>query len=106
MVEQKIFVIGDDETVTMLGLIGINGIALQESEDFLKIFQKVVSDVSISMVIIMSDLPDDIIDFLIDYKLNKRRPFIFYMPDIFNLQKESKDYILNKIYGAINKLIS
>ncbi|MFW9950119.1 MAG: V-type ATP synthase subunit F [Candidatus Thorarchaeota archaeon] len=106
MVEQKIFVLGDDETVTMLGLIGIDGIALEDTGDFLKEFNRLVNDTSISMIIIVLDLPDDIIEFLIDYKLNKRRPFIFYIPDIFNLQEEFKDRILNNVYGAFNKLIS
>jgi vacuolar-type H+-ATPase subunit F/Vma7 len=106
MVEQKIFAIGDDETITMFGLIGIDGIALEDPGDFLKEFHKVANDVSISMIIIVIDLPDNIIDFLIDYKLNKRRPFIFYMPDIFNLQESNKDYVLNKAYTAINKLVS
>ncbi len=106
MVEQRIFALGDDETVTMLGLIGIDGIALEDTGDFLKKFNKLTNDQSISMIIIVIDLPNDIIDYLIDYKLNKRRPFIFYVPDIFNLQEDSKEYILNRVYGAINKLVT
>ncbi|NHJ24421.1 MAG: hypothetical protein EAX89_07600 [Candidatus Lokiarchaeota archaeon] len=106
MVEQRIFALGDDETVTMLGLIGIDGITLEDTGDFLKEFNKLTNDQSISMIIIVIDLPNDIIDYLIDYKLNKRRPFIFYMPDIFNLQEDSKEYILNRVYGAINKLVT
>lgn len=105
MVEQKIMVIGDDEIITMLGLIGIDGIVLEETGNFMKIFQQLVSDLSISMIIIAADLPDNVIDFLIDFKLNRRRPFIFYMPNIFTLKADSKDFFINKIFGSINKLL-
>jgi vacuolar-type H+-ATPase subunit F/Vma7 len=105
MVEEKIIVIGDDEIITMLGLIGIDGIILEEPSDFLKVFHQLTNDLTISMIIIAVDLPEKTFDLLIDYKLNKRRPFIFYMPNIFNLRENSKDFFLNKIFGSISKLI-
>ena len=105
MVEQKIMVIGDDEIITMLGLIGIDGIVLEESGKFLNLFHQLINDLSVSMIIIAVDLPEKTIDFLIDYKLNKRRPLIFYMPNIFNLSEDSRDFFINKIFGSINKLI-
>ena len=98
-------VIGDDEIITMLGLIGIDGIVLEETSNFMKIFQELINNMAISMIIIAMDLPDSVIDYLIDFKLNKRRPFVFYMPNIFTLNEDSKDFFINKIFGSINKLL-
>ncbi len=105
MPEQKIFVIGNDETVTMLELIGIDGLILSENDDFLKEFNKITNDPSISLIIIAIDLPEKIVDYLIDFKLNRRIPFIFYIPDIFNIEPKAMDLLINRIYRSIGKIL-
>ncbi|MFX1317444.1 MAG: hypothetical protein ACFE9T_16400, partial [Promethearchaeota archaeon] len=78
----------------------------KENDDFLKEFNNLVNDPQIFMIIISLDLSDTILDFLIDFKINKRKPFIFYIPDIFNLDNSSKNLFLTRVYESINKIIS
>jgi vacuolar-type H+-ATPase subunit F/Vma7 len=105
MSEQKIHVIGDDESVLMFGLLGIEGTILSENENFRKEFNKLINDAKIDMIIVALDLPEDMIEFLVDFKLNKRKPFVFYLPDIFNLDLEQKDILLKKVYESIGKIL-
>lgn len=106
MSEQKIHVLGYDDIVLMLGLLGIEGTVIKESDDFQKEFNNLINKPSIDMIIISLKLPSDIEDFLVNFKLNKRKPFIFYLPEIFNLEVIPKDLFLNKIYESIGKILS
>lgn len=108
MLLQEIHVIGNDDFVYLLGLLGINGTILEksESEFFVKEFNKIVNNSSIGLIIIAIILPDNIIDFLIDFKLNNRSPVIFYLPDIFNANIENEDIILNIVLKSMGKIIS
>ena len=105
MSDQEIYVIGYDEIVLLLGLLGIQGSVLDKSDDFMKIFKNLINKPSIGMIIIAIELPSDIIDYLINFKLNNRRPFIFYLPDIFQLNIEKNNVFLNKISKTISKII-
>ena len=105
MSEQKIHIIGDDEGVLMFGLLGIEGTVISENENFMKQFNKLINDTKIDMIIVALDLSEDIIEYLIDFKLNKRKPFVFYLPDIFKLDLEQKDVLLKKVYESIGKIL-
>jgi len=106
MPNQKVHVLGHDEIVSMLGLLGIEGTVIKENDDFLKEFNNLVNDPLIFMIIISLDLSDNILDFLIDFKINRRKPFIMYIPDIFNLDSGSANLFLTRVYESINKIIS
>ncbi len=106
MVDQKIHVLGYDEIVLMLGLLGIEGTTVENVNDFMQLFNDLIKKPTIGMIIIAIDLPDDITEFLIDFKLNNRRPFIFFLPDLFETNIEKEDVLLNKILKIIGKLIS
>lgn len=106
MVDQKIHVLGYDEIVLMLGLLGIEGTTVENVNDFMQIFNDLIKKPTIGMIIIAIDLPDDITEFLIDFKLNNRRPFIFFLPDLFETNIEKEDVLINKILIIIGKLIS
>ena len=106
MVDQKIHVLGYDEIVLMLGLLGIEGTTVENVNDFMQIFNDLIKKPTIGMIIIAIDLPDDITEFLIDFKLNNRRPFIFFLPDLFETNIEKEDVLINKILKIIGKLIS
>lgn len=106
MVDQKIHVLGYDEIVLMLGLLGIEGTTVENVNDFMQLFHDLIKKPTIGMIIIAIDLPDDITEFLIDFKLNNRRPFIFFLPDLFETNIEKEDVLLNKILKIIGKLIS
>ena len=106
MVDQKIHVLGYDEIVLMLGLLGIEGTTVENVNDFMQLFNDLIKKPTIGMIIIAIDLPDDITEFLIDFKLNNRRPFIFFLPDLFETNIEKEDVLINKILKIIGKLIS
>ncbi|MEE9377826.1 MAG: V-type ATP synthase subunit F [Candidatus Lokiarchaeia archaeon] len=106
MVAQKIHILGEEEMVSMLGLLGLEGIVVENEEDFLKQFIELTKKPSIGMIIIVLRLSPDVIDFLLDFKQNNRFPFIFILPDIFQPNIEKEGIILNKIINAIGNFIS
>ncbi|MHA1489617.1 MAG: V-type ATP synthase subunit F [Promethearchaeota archaeon] len=105
MSENKIHIIGDNEIISMLGLLGTEGTIITEITDFMKEFNKLINNSSISMIIIAMNLPENLIDFLIDFKLNRRKPFLFYLPDLFSMSDDNKDIFISKIYESLGKLL-
>jgi len=105
MPEQKIHIIGYDEIVLLFGLLGINGTIVEETNKFTEKFQDLIKNPSIGMIIIAMELPDEIVDYLIDYKLNNRKPFVFQLPDIFKADIEEEDAFLKRIHDSIKKII-
>ncbi|MFX0042880.1 MAG: V-type ATP synthase subunit F [Candidatus Hodarchaeota archaeon] len=106
MVDQKVYVLGYDEIVLMLGLLGIEGTTIENANEFMQIFNELIKKPNIGMIIIAIDLPDEINEFLVDFKLNNRRPLIIFLPDLFETNIEKRDFLLNKILKIIGKLIS
>ena len=106
MVAQKIHILGEEEMVSMLGLLGLEGTIVGNEEDFLKRFIELTKRPSIGMIIVALRLSIEIIEFLLDFKQNNRFPFIFILPDIFQPNIEKEDIILNKIVNAIGNIIS
>lgn len=105
MTEQKIYIIGEEEIVLMMGLLGIEGLVLNQSEEFVKEFDTLKQDTSIGMIIIAMELLDDDIQILMDHKLGKKKPFIFYLPDIFKAKPEERTGFLKEIFKSIGKII-
>jgi len=106
MQTHKIHVIGYDEVVLLFGLLGIEGTIIENPNEFLKRFDKLTKNSSIGMIIVVLDLPQDTINYLARFKLTKRRPFVFYIPDIFERNIEEEDAFLNNILKSIGKIIS
>jgi len=105
MPEQKIHVIGNDEIVLLLGLLGIDGTILESSEQFMPIFNQLIDNPSIGMIIIGLDLNEEIINYLVDFKLNNRIPLVYLLPDIFKTDVDDMDIFLNIIRNSIGKII-
>lgn len=105
MADQEVVIIGSEEHVLMLAMLGIEGIIVEKSEEFLKIFRDLIKKPSIGMILIALELPKDIVNYLIDFKLNNRRPFIFIMPDLFKTEIDKEDLVLNRILDAISDII-
>ncbi len=106
MPDQEIFIIGNDEICEMFSLLGIDGKIIEKSDEFLPEFQNLIKKPSIGMIIIAITLPDNIVDFLIDFKLNTRRPFIFHLPNMFEPNIEREDIFFKKIFESISQIIS
>jgi len=105
MIEQDIHIIGEEEIVSMLGLLGLKGTIVERQENFLKKFTELIKQPSIGMIIIALPLSNEMIDFLLDFKHTTRIPFIFILPDIFKPNIEKEDIILNKIIDAIGDIV-
>ena len=106
MADQEILVISnDDDIVLLLGLLGVSSHLISGTEGFLNEFNKIIKNPSIGIIIIALELPSDVIDYLIDFKLNNRRPFVFYLPNIFQSEVEKNNVFLNKIFKSISKII-
>lgn len=105
MADQEVVIIGSEEHVLMLAMLGIEGIIVEKSEEFLKIFRDLIKKPSIGMILIALELPKDIVNYLIDFKINNRRPFIFIMPDLFKTEIDKEDLVLNRILDAVSDII-
>ena len=105
MADQEVIILGSEEHVLMLAMLGIEGKIVENSEEFLKIFRDLIKKPSIGMIIIALDLPKDITNYLIDFKINNRRPFIFIMPNLFKTEIDKEDLVLNRILDAVSDII-
>lgn len=105
MVDAKVHVLGYDEIVSLFGLLGIEGTVVEHKDDFLRIFQTIIKRRSIVMIIINMELPDDIFEYLIDFKMNNRTPFLYILPDIFNSDIKNHDKIFDIIHELIEDII-
>ncbi|MFX1380637.1 MAG: V-type ATP synthase subunit F [Promethearchaeota archaeon] len=99
-------VLGDEEIILLFGLLGIDGTLTENSEGFLKKFDLLTKDSSIGMIIIFMDLPNEIIDFILEFKMSNKTPFIYLIPNIFQSDIENRDVIFNKIFESIEQIIS
>ena len=57
------------------------------------------------MIIIAMELLDYDIQILMDHKLNKKKPFLLYLPNIFKSRAEEKNVFLKEIFKSIGKII-
>ncbi|MFW9901370.1 MAG: V-type ATP synthase subunit F [Candidatus Thorarchaeota archaeon] len=105
MEELRIHILGEDEIVILLGLLGIEGTVVGNEEDFLKEFSELIKIESIGILLISIPLSDEIIDFLLDYKKANKKPFIFLLPNIFQPNIEKGDIIFNKIHDALGDIV-
>ncbi|MFX0047050.1 MAG: V-type ATP synthase subunit F [Candidatus Hermodarchaeota archaeon] len=104
MAEEKIHIIGFEETVTLFALLGIEGTVVNHEEDFLKIFEDIIKKPSIAMIIINMDLSDDLFEHILDFKTNNKVPFVYLLPDIFQPDIIKHDKIFDLIYELIQEL--
>ncbi len=105
MPDKKIHVLGYDEVVLLFGLLGIEGTIIEHNEDFLKIFKNLIKKTSVALIIICMDLSEEILEFLTDFKINNRTPFVYLLPDIFQQDIKNQDKIFNKIHELIEEII-
>jgi len=105
MPDKEIHILGYDEIVLLFGLLGIEGTIIKHNEDFLTIFNNLIKKASVALIIIYMDLSDEILEFLTDFKLYNRTPFVYLLPDIFQQDIKNQDKVFNKIYELIDEII-
>ncbi|MFW9896535.1 MAG: V-type ATP synthase subunit F [Candidatus Thorarchaeota archaeon] len=106
MTGQKIHILGEEDIVLLFGLLGIDGTIIENSEDFLKTFDSLIKESSIGMIIIFMELPDETIDYILDFKISNKTPFVYLIPNIFQSNIEDRDIFYNKIYESIEQIIT
>lgn len=105
MPDKKIYIIGFEEYVLLLGLIGIEGIVINKSEEFIGELEKLLNNPTIGMIIIALELNPDQLDYVFELKLNNESPFLYVLPDIFRPNVDKDDPFLNKIKKSIGKIL-
>ncbi|TFF87780.1 MAG: hypothetical protein EU549_04140 [Promethearchaeota archaeon] len=105
MPDKTMYIIGYDEMVYLFGLLGLPGTVLEDPNQFKERFDKIKNDPSVEMIIISMELPEKIIDFIIEFKLNNSSPFVFYMPKIFQRDIGQAGAVLDKLFESIKKII-
>ncbi|MFX0021545.1 MAG: V-type ATP synthase subunit F [Candidatus Hermodarchaeota archaeon] len=105
MADQKIHILGQEDLVAMLGLLGLEGTIINSREEFTNKFNELIKEPTIGMIIIAMALEDELVSFLINFKLNNRSPFIFILPDIFRARIEEEGQVINKILEAIGDVL-
>jgi vacuolar-type H+-ATPase subunit F/Vma7 len=105
MIDQKIYVIGNEEIVHILGLLGIEGTIIENDDDFIQVFESITSIATIGMIIIAFEISHENEQILADFKFNNKTPFIFHLPDIFSegLEESSR---FKSIFKTIKKIVS
>ena len=90
----KIVMFGDQDSVILFNLIGIDGIIYEEdmdSEHFTSEFDKVLNNPEIGIVIITEKILIKHKEFIIPLKMNRRFPIIVQVPSIAT--KYKKEYL-------------
>jgi len=106
MVGQKIHVLGEEDVVLLFGLLGIDGTVIENNEAFVKKFDTLTKESSIGMIIIFMELPNEIIDSILEFKISNKSPFIYLIPNIFLSDIENRDIFFNKIFESIEQIIT
>ncbi len=105
MLEQKIHILGDEDLIILFGLLGLEGTIINSEEQFTTEFNNLIKDPSIGMIMISMPLNNEMINFLINFKLNNKEPFIFILPNVFQPQIDEEGKIINKILEAIREIV-
>lgn len=106
MLDQRIHILGEEDIVIMLGLLGIEGTVIEDRASFLDKFNELKKNPSIGMIIIGLPLSSEEYKFLLDFKLHTKVPLVFILPDMFQPDIDKKDVVRNKIYESIGDIIS
>lgn len=105
MLNKNIHILGVEDLVVLLGLLGLEGTIIDAEENFMKEFNDLIRKPSIGMIVIAMPLNDELTKFLLDFKLNNKEPFIFILPDVFQPHIEEEGKIVDKILEAIGDIV-
>lgn len=78
----KFFLISDNvDTCVGLRLAGIEGIVVKDQDEFLKVFDSVIKNPDVGVVLITDKLVNSSADIVYDIKLKQTKPLIVEIPD-------------------------
>ncbi len=101
----RIKVLGDEETVTLFELLGIEGKVVNNFNEFELELNEIIKNPTIGMVLISERALTGHLDFYLNFKLNNPKPFIFLLPDIFQSRNIKTDSITKNIQEYIGKVM-
>ena len=105
MLDHKIHILGEENLVILLGLLGLEGTIINSEDEFIEEFNNLLKNPSIGMIVISMHLTDEILNFLLNFKLNNNKPFIFILPDVFQQHIDEQGQVINKILDAIGEIV-
>ncbi len=105
MEEEYAIFLGSSDIGHLFDFLGIESVIVEKPEEFVKNFDVLTKSEHIGMIIIGMDLPANIVDSIIDFKLNNHKPFVFHITNIFEPNIDRKDIIFNRINKLISEII-
>jgi V/A-type H+-transporting ATPase subunit F len=99
----KIVMFGDEESINLLHLVGIEGISFEkEDEKFEDKFEDITEDPDVGIIIISEHLLVKHRDIIFPFKMQKRLPIIIEIPGIMPEYKEDYTRELARKYIGID----
>lgn len=97
----KIFLISDNvDTHTGMRLAGVEGVVIHKRDELKDIFDKLLNDKNIGIILITEKLSREFPDIVEDIKLNRRQPLLVEIPDRHGTGRRS-DFITAYVNEAI-----
>ncbi|MCK4281335.1 MAG: hypothetical protein KAX10_04400 [Candidatus Lokiarchaeota archaeon] len=91
----RIFVLAEEEIVILFGLLGIEGIILENPLEFYIEFEKVIQDPQVELIIISENIFEQNLQLLLDFKVSRNKPIIIEVPNF--IKKEKGEDLIRKL---------
>jgi len=91
----RIFVLAEEEIVILFGLLGIEGIILENPLEFYIEFEKVIQDPQVELIIISENIFEQNLQLLLDFKVSRNKPIIIEVPNF--IKKEKREDLIRKL---------
>lgn len=91
----RIFVLAEEEIVILFGLLGIEGIILENPLEFYIEFERVIQDPQVELIIISENIFEQNLQLLLDFKVSRNKPIIIEVPNF--IKKEKREDLIRKL---------
>lgn len=91
----RIFVLAEEEIVILFGLLGIEGIILENPLEFYIEFEKVIQDPQVELIIISENIFEQNLQLLLDFKVSRNKLIIIEVPNF--IKKEKEEDLIRKL---------
>ena len=97
----KYFVLGDEETVLGFSLVGVNGFVVYENTDIRELFDRILSDDQVGIVIITERVANRIRDRVESLQFKGEFPLVVEIPDRAGYEREKPPLreLINRVIG-------
>lgn len=91
----RIFVLAEEEIVILFGLLGIEGIILENPLEFFIEFEKVIQNPQVELIVISENIFEQNLQLLLDFKVSRNKPVIIEVPNF--IKKEKREDLIRKL---------